>query len=256
MAAAVFDPNRELLAGLEGRLPQPPVPLAYLLGLVVVSFAMVLLPLLYVLIIVAAAAAVLWWALHGLDLLTHGTLGSLKIRLFLYLAPLVGGGSVPVFLIKPLFSRTSTSPGDATVDPRNQPLLFAFVKRLAAVVGAPVPDRVILDCEVNAGAGLELGLLRREGSALVLSIGLPLVAGLTLPQFAGVLAHEFGHFSQGTGMRLGRTIRGVNAWFHRVVYERDGWDEALQRGRKRRLDVSRIWEHSSRSVSAASSCSD
>jgi Zn-dependent protease with chaperone function len=57
-----------------------------------------------------------------------------------------------------------------------------------------------------------------------------LVAGLTLPQFAGVLAHEFGHFSQGTGMRLGRTIRGVNAWFHRVVYERDGWDEALQRG--------------------------
>jgi len=30
-----------------------------------------------------------------------------------------------------------------------------------------------------------------------LTIGLPLVAGLNLRQFAGVLAHEFGHFTQG-----------------------------------------------------------
>jgi putative intracellular protease/amidase len=62
---------------------------------------MVLLPLLYVSIITARAAAVLWWAVHGLALLTHGSLGSLKIRLFLHLAPLVGGGSLPVFLVKP-----------------------------------------------------------------------------------------------------------------------------------------------------------
>ncbi len=227
---AVAEHNENLLAGLEGRLPQPSLPLAYLLGLLVVSAAMIVLPVLYVSIIVAAAAVVLWWAVHGLDLLTHGSLGSLKIRLFLYLAPLIGGGSLPLFLIKPLFSRTATSSNDTYVDRRSQPLLFAFVKRLAAVVGAPVPDRVTVDCEVNAGAGLELGLLRREGSALVLSIGLPLVAGLTLPQLAGVLAHEFGHFGQGTGMRLARIIRAVNAWFHRVVYERDGWDDALERG--------------------------
>jgi hypothetical protein len=32
---------------------------------------------------------------------------------------------------------------------------------------------------------------------LVLTIDLPLVAGLTLKQFTGVLAHEFGHFSRG-----------------------------------------------------------
>jgi Zn-dependent protease with chaperone function len=61
----------------------------------------------------------------------------------------------------------------------------------------------------------------------VLTIGLPLAAGLTLREMAGVLAHEFGHFAQGTGMRLTYVIRVVNGWFARVVYERDQWDEQL-----------------------------
>jgi hypothetical protein len=65
------------------------------------------------------------------------------------------------------------------------------------------------------------------GGELVLTIGLPLAAGLNLKQFAGVLAHEFGHFSQGAGMRLSALIRTINVWFARMVYERDSWDETL-----------------------------
>ena len=61
----------------------------------------------------------------------------------------------------------------------------------------------------------------------MLTIGLPLAAGLNLRQFAGVLAHEFGHFAQGAGMRLTYIIRTVSCWFARVVYERDAWDERL-----------------------------
>jgi Zn-dependent protease with chaperone function len=37
---------------------------------------------------------------------------------------------------------------------------------------------------------------------LVLVIGLPLAAGMSMRQVAGVLAHEFGHFAQGAGMRF------------------------------------------------------
>lgn len=59
------------------------------------------------------------------------------------------------------------------------------------------------------------------GNDLVLTIGMPLVLGLSLRQFAGVLAHEFGHFSQGAGMRLTFIIRTISVWFTRVVYERD-----------------------------------
>src|SRR5262249_33517292 len=74
---------------------------------------------------------------------------------------------------------------------------------------------------------LEGGALGVFGNTLVLTIGLPLAAGLSLKQLAGVLAHEFGHFSQGAGMRLIVLIMTVNQWFARVVYERDAWDETL-----------------------------
>ena len=50
---------------------------------------------------------------------------------------------------------------------------------------------------------------------------------MTLRQLTGVLVHEFGHFAQGSGMRVTYVIRSVNAWFVRVVYERDAWDQKL-----------------------------
>src|SRR4030095_4274354 len=65
-----------------------------------------------------------------------------------------------------------------------------------------------------------------------LTIGLPLVTGLDMRQFCGVLAHEFGHFAQGAGMRLTYIIRYINFWFARVVYERDEWDVRLDQAAK------------------------
>ena len=53
-----------------------------------------------------------------------------------------------------------------------------------------------------------------------------------MQEFAGVLAHEFGHFAQGAGMRLTYIIRQTSAWFARVVYERDEWDLNLERAAK------------------------
>src|SRR5439155_20614652 len=80
---------------------------------------------------------------------------------------------------------------------------------------------------VNARAGMDgniLGLISRK---LVLTIGLPLAAGLDLQDFTGILAHELGHFAQGTAMRLTFIVRRVSFWFFRAVYERDSWDEQL-----------------------------
>lgn len=59
----------------------------------------------------------------------------------------------------------------------------------------------------------------------VVMILLPvLYLGLTVRQLAGVIAHEFGHFTQGTAMRLTYLVGQVNLWFARVVYQRDAWD--------------------------------
>jgi len=84
-------------------------------------------------------------------------------------------------------------------------------------------------CAVNASASLRRGLLSLFANDLVLTIGLPLVACQSLPQFTGVLAHEFGHLSQSVGMRAVYVIRRVNHWFARVVYERDQWDVRVER---------------------------
>jgi hypothetical protein len=90
-----------------------------------------------------------------------------------------------------------------------------------------MPSLIELDCEVNASAGLRHGFRSFFGCDLVLRIGLPLVAGLSAREFAGVLAHEFGHFTQGTAMRLNYIIRRIDDWFARVIWQRDAWDEWL-----------------------------
>ncbi len=50
---------------------------------------------------------------------------------------------------------------------------------------------------------------------------------MSLTELTGVLSHEFGHFRQGSGMRISQLIRRLNHWFARVVYERDEWDQQL-----------------------------
>src|SRR5207244_3829057 len=102
-----------------------------------------------------------------------------------------------------------------------EPLLFTLVRRVASAVGAPEPERIDLDCQLNASASFGSFF----GGDLVLTIGLPFVAGLDVDQFASVVAHELGHFSQGAAMRLSYLVRTINEWLARIVYERDDWDE-------------------------------
>ena len=151
------------------------------------------------------------------------------MALVVYVAPLVVGAIVIVFMFKPLFAPPAEEGRRRSITSQSDPLLFEFVQRICALVGAPIPRRIDIDCNINASAGFRRGWLSLlSGRDLVLTIGMPLAAGLTLQQLAGVLAHEFGHFSQRAGMRLTYIIRSINFWFVRVVYQRDAWDEWLE----------------------------
>jgi Zn-dependent protease with chaperone function len=200
----------------------------YKLGLLVVSGAMLLLPVLYLGLISAVGYGVYYYATEYTGMIA-GT--GVRIRLFLYLAPIVSGSVLVVFMLKPIVSRRSGSDQVRTLRNDEAPLLFAFVKKLCRLLGAPAPDRLDLDLEVNASAGHHM--MSSDGDRFVLTIGLPLVAGLNLKQFTGVLAHEFGHFSQGAGMRLSIFIWKLDHWFARLVYERDALDETLEEAAER-----------------------
>jgi len=200
----------------------------YTVGLAVVAFAMVLLPAIYIALIGLTAWGVLSYLAHPGWIMGGGSGGGLA-RLLIYLGPPVAGGILVFFMLKPLFARRAKAPDLLTLDPEKEKLLFAFVRRVCQLVRAPMPSRIDVDCQVNASASLRRGLWSRD---LVLTIGLPLAAGLNMREFAGVLAHEFGHFAQGAGMRLTYIIRNINFWFARVVYERDKWDVSLEQSAK------------------------
>lgn len=226
-AKAKVEPSdgRELLSALSGRIEPVRVGAGYRLGLLLVAVAMLVLPLIYVALVTGVGCLVYWHAVHNVSVLDGR--GGGRGRLLLYVAPLVIGAVLLLFMIKPLFARRPKRSDPVTLSVCDEPVLFAFVQRLCAIVGAPRPARIDVDCQVNASASFGGGWLSLPRRDLVLTIGLPLVAGLTLRQLTGVLAHEFGHFAQGTGMRLTYVIRSMNAWFYRVVYERDAWDEWL-----------------------------
>ena len=215
----------EALAQLDRPIEPVPVAPLYRLGLAVVAVLMVVLPLVYVGLI--GLVGYLLYQHIAYDTVVFEEVKSARAAFVLYVAPIVVGGLLLLFMVKPLFARRARPPALLALDPASQPLLFEFVNRLCAAVGAPRPREINVDCEVNASASLRRGLWSLIGNDLRLTIGLPLAAGLTLRQFVGVLAHEFGHFAQGSALRLTYIIRAVNAWLARVVYERDAWDERL-----------------------------
>src|SRR5687768_1743022 len=163
---------------------------AYRVGLVFVAAAMLLLPLLYVGVIGVTGAAV-WWHVTENSWLVAGRGGG-QWRLLLYLAPAIAGAVLVFFMIKPILAPRSRREEVIEVDPASEPVLFALIAAICRQVGAPMPRRVQVDCQVNASAAFNRGALGMLGNDLVLTIGLPLVAGLTVRELCGVLAHEFG----------------------------------------------------------------
>lgn len=139
------------------------------------------------------------------------------------------GFVILAMMVAPLLSVTSASPPRGfEVTAETEPQLVAFVHRVADEVGAPRPYRIWLTPDVNAAVFFDVSLL-----ALVfptrksLVIGLGLVNQLSLDEIKAVLAHEFGHFAQGS-MR-------VNAWAYvahqvaaGVVHMRTWIDTALR----------------------------
>ncbi len=208
------------------RVEAVPVPWSYRATLLAVTFVMLLLPLIYLALIAVVGWGTYYHATHHLS--WFASMGSKRLAFLAYASPLFAGLTMVFFMVKPLFSARHQGEDARILRPREEPLLFEFVGQVAEAVGASKPVEIRVDSEVNASASFRRGLLSFFGDDLVLTLGLPLVGGLSLEQFGGVLAHEFGHFAQGGGMRLTYVVRSINAWFFRVVYERDHFDEGLE----------------------------
>jgi Zn-dependent protease with chaperone function len=217
------------------RLPRRPVSIAYKLSLVLVTAAVLLLPVIYLALIPLEI-----WGAHAysysartLTAIGYRHLYSprgdwIGLEMLIYLGLFFLVPAQILSLVKPFFAQRARRQRAVALDPALQPQVEAFVARICGIVGAPLPARTELDCKLNASVELRgrWGLFKNE---MVLRLGLPLVAALNQRELAGVLAHEFGHFTQGFGLRMSYLIRGVNRWFERAVSERDALDFWLER---------------------------
>ena len=105
----------------------------------------------------------------------------------------LGGGAI-LWAICPRIDRFE-APGPR-IDRTAQPELFAAIDEVAAATGQDAPSEVYFVNDVNAWV-TERGGVMGFGSRRVMGLGLPLMQLLTVSEFKGVLAHEFGHYHGG-----------------------------------------------------------
>lgn len=222
--------NAQLLRqAFSGKMRRPKPGAGLIFALLVTAAVMVLLPVLYVLLVVALAGAVIVYALAGAYFLSDMA-GGPWIRIVLYFAPIIAGIITVFFMVKPLIAPRIIPFPTRELRPEDEPLLFEFLYAVCNTLGAPCPSRVEIEMACNASASFRRGFLSLLRDDLVLSIGMPLAGNLPIQEFAAVMAHEFGHFSQRASMRLFYIVERVNLWFACVVYERDSWDARLEAG--------------------------
>lgn len=221
------DVREQVLSSFGGAIEPVRTSVFYRCGVLLAALFVILLPLLYLGVVVLAGYGVYWHATENVGITSMGYGRGRILAVMLYLAPLIAGSVTVLFMLKPLLARPSRDQWEVSLNRGKQLLLFEFVDRICETVNAPRPSKINVSFDVNASASYGSGILSLFKSDMVLTVGLPLVAGMTLQQFAGVLAHEFGHFSQGTAMRVSWIVRNINHWFARVVYQRDEWDDFL-----------------------------
>lgn len=218
--SVLADPLWAHLAANWKPIPKRP---GYVVGVVVSALAIVLIPLLYLAVMLGVIAGVViyiaWRAAVDAPTL-HPRLNGIII-----LGMMVAAVFVLIFMCKPFFAPSEEEAKSVQLKQFEELYLHSFVENVCAILGAPAPKRIDITCDVNASAGFRGGVFASFFQRVpVLTIGLPLVAGMTKAQFAGVLAHEFGHFAQGTGMRVTRVAITVVDWVRGAAYDRDAWD--------------------------------
>ncbi len=153
----------------------------------------------------------------------------LWLPLPLKLVGLVFFGLIALFLLKNLFRRRSATKGnEVLLEADDHPRLFQFLKKVCEDTGAPLPNEVYVNHEVNASAGTDVslaGLFVAPKLRLILGLGLLNVINLT--EFKALLAHEFGHFTQ-FRQKLAPYVRLAMSIVANIITGRDWFDRGLQ----------------------------
>jgi Zn-dependent protease with chaperone function len=208
--------------------PKQPVRAAHRVIALFVAATMLILPIIYVGFVVGVGWLTWWHIRYDWIWMKFTFAYASIIAAGMYIGLGLGGILWTLSLVRPLFMGLGDDDVGDGLSRAEEPLLFAFAERLADKVGCPRPQIIRLSLEVNASAYYETSMFGLRRRAFTLTLGLPLVRGMTLCQLAGVMAHEFGHFGQRGSSFLDRFIKRINRWFAHAVTGRDMLDQLIE----------------------------
>jgi Zn-dependent protease with chaperone function len=198
---------------------------AYLLKATLAVGAILLFFILYISLIVGLAFLVKWAFWYEIENIN-------KFTILAKIGAIAGSIMLFVFTLKFIFKLKNHQPANRIkLDKKEFPELFEFVYQICRETGAPKPKSIYIDPDVNAYVSYTnvwLSLFFPTGKDL--TIGLGLVSILNLSEFKAVTAHEFGHFAQ-KSMKIGSYIHSANTIIHDMIFNRDKWDEVLDKWR-------------------------
>lgn len=134
------------------------------------------------------------------------------------------------FLVKFIFTKSNTDLSNyLEVTEHDEPELFALIKDVVQKANTQFPRKVYLSSEVNASVFYNSSFwsmflpVRKN-----LHIGLGLMNSVTVDEFKGIIAHEFGHFSQ-RSMKVGSYVYNVNYIIHNMLYDNDSYNNFVSK---------------------------
>ena len=157
--------------------------------------------------LLAAMGVLDWLLLTRLFTARAASFEGMVLTVTVLLAVAIVGGMV-VFLRA---GRLGPVTDAVAVTEEDQPALWEQVRAAAAATGQQPPYELYLSAEVNAGVAEHSRLLGLIAGRRRMFLGLPLLAGLTVPQLRAALAHEFGHYGNLDTRLGGITMRGRKA---------------------------------------------
>jgi Zn-dependent protease with chaperone function len=129
--------------------------------------------------------------------------------LVLFTTEFIAVGSVPGIMIiyYCIFALQSSDdePNAAELPPGDVPRLREMVAEVAAAVGTRPPATLRVSAQANATVFEKTRLLGFASGRRSLTIGMPLLIGLTTAELRAVIAHELGHYARGH-TRLGAQV--------------------------------------------------
>lgn len=132
------------------------------------------------------------------------------------------------FLIKFMFTAKKTDlSGFTEITREEEPKLFALIDDVVNQAGTDFPKKVFLSHDVNASVFYNSSFwsmflpVRKN-----LNIGLGLMNAVTTDELKGIIAHEFGHFSQ-RSMKVGSYVYSVNYIIHNMLYDNEGYEKVV-----------------------------